>query len=62
MIEFIVARIDSEGSVTSYCESIDSYDGDTEWTSVREHARIFHGQEWMDYWTSPEYRILEIEQ
>ncbi len=61
-MSFIVARIDADGSITSYCESIDSYDGDTEWTTLSDHARIFHGKEWFEFWDSPEYRILEIEE
>lgn len=33
-----------------YVESIDTYDGDTEWTAEKASARIFCGQEWVEVW------------
>lgn len=36
----------------AYVESIDTFDGATEWTSNPKHARIFKGYAWAKVWVN----------
>lgn len=42
----------------AYVESIDTYDGNTEWTTNPNHARFFRGQTWADFWTRDGLRLI----
>lgn len=44
--DFIVFDTHRDG----YVESIDTYDGDVEITNNRQHARIFRGETWREFW------------
>jgi hypothetical protein len=48
--EFIVQRIDAPGE-GRYVESIDTQDGDTQYTENPRLARIFDGADWREIWS-----------
>ena len=45
-----------------YVESIDTFDGDTEWTAEKLTARIFSGQEWVEVWARRGVRFEKPEE
>jgi hypothetical protein len=41
----------------AYIQSVDTYDGDTEYTREKSQARIFVGETWREFWSGDRYRL-----
>ena len=54
---FIVRRRFADG-IETFVEFINTYDGDTEWTTDPNQARFFRGSEWAAFWASPNNDLL----
>lgn len=55
-MEFIV-----EHDCCEWVATIDTYTGETEYTSDRDHARIFRGESWESVWRERDrHRVIHI--